>query len=108
MNEKQIKDQGPGQKMDGVSQSQATTPGSWRTAASGLAIAAMTAGLGLGLVMPHQNNGLMGKVPKAARDRAAGVLATLVFAGQFTAQVVAGLLVQVITLGRVFAVFAGM
>lgn len=68
----------------------------------------MIAGLGLGLLMPNQNNWLMGAVPEDARGRAAGALTTLVFAGQFTAPFVAGLLVQVITLGQVFAVFAAM
>lgn len=71
-------------------------------------VGTMVAGLGLGLLMPNQNNWLMGEVPEDARGRAAGALTTLVFAGQFTAPFVAGLLVQVITLGQVFAAFAGM
>lgn len=66
----------------------------------------LIAGLGLGATMPNQNSWLMAEVPEAARGRAAGILTTLVFAGQFAAPLVAGGLASIISLSAVFALFA--
>lgn len=66
----------------------------------------LIAGLGLGAAMPNQNSWLMAEVTEAARGRSAGILTTLVFAGQFAAPLIAGLLASVASLSTVFGMFA--
>jgi MFS family permease len=66
----------------------------------------LIAGLGLGATMPNQNSWLMAEVTEAARGRSAGILTTLVFAGQFAAPLIAGLLASVASLSAVFGLFA--
>ena len=66
----------------------------------------LVAGSGLGLMIPNQNVWLMGHVPEAARGRAAGLMTTLLFSGQFVSPLVSGALLGVMGLHAVFAVFA--
>ncbi len=66
----------------------------------------LIAGLGLGATMPNQNSWLMSKVNESTRGRAAGVLTTFVFAGQFASPMIAGLLSALVSLGTVFALFS--
>jgi MFS family permease len=63
-------------------------------------------GLGLGMSMPNQNSWLMAVVDEQTRGRAAGILTTFVFAGQFAAPLIAGGLAAFMSIGTVFAVFA--
>ncbi|PRY92067.1 putative MFS family arabinose efflux permease [Hasllibacter halocynthiae] len=66
----------------------------------------LVVGFGLGATMPNQLSWLMAEVPEAARGRAAGLLTTLVFAGQLASPLLAGLLATAFPLGAVFGLFA--
>lgn len=69
-------------------------------------IGSMVSGVALGAIMPNQNNWLMGSVHPQARGRAAGVLTTFVFAGQFAGPLFAGVASLFVSLHGIFAVFA--
>ena len=77
--------------------------------AGGLAqviIGSMVSGIALGAIMPNQNNWLMSVVQPQARGRAAGVLTTFVFAGQFAGPLFAALADLFFSLQGIFATFA--
>lgn len=77
--------------------------------AGGLAqviIGSMVSGVALGAIMPNQNNWLMSVVQPQARGRAAGVLTTFVFAGQFAGPLFAALADLFFSLQGIFASFA--
>lgn len=79
------------------------------TLAQGYAVVllgSLIVGLGFGLIMPNQNMWLMSAVEPQARGRAAGILTTFVFAGQFAGPVFAGIAAAVTTQRGVFGVFA--
>ncbi len=59
----------------------------------GVALGGMIAGAGMGPAMPNYSTYLMAKVPPAARGRAAGLLTTSFFAGQFASPLVSAPLV---------------
>jgi len=63
-------------------------------------------GLGLGAIMPNQSTWLMDAVNPAARGRAAGILTTFVFAGQFAGPLLAGLVSLVVPQRGIFVLFA--
>jgi MFS family permease len=63
-------------------------------------------GLGLGAVMPNQSTWLMDAVNPEARGRAAGILTTFVFAGQFAGPLLAGLVALVMPQREIFTLFA--
>ncbi|MEM7509206.1 MAG: MFS transporter [Pseudomonadota bacterium] len=67
----------------------------------------LVCGLGLGLIIPNQNVWLMSHVPKPLRGRAAGLMTTCLFAGQFVSPLVSGPLRAVMDLHGVFLTFAG-
>lgn len=69
-------------------------------------IGSMFSGLALGAIMPNQNNWLMSVVQPQARGRAAGVLTTFIFAGQFAGPLFAALADLFVSLNGIFAVFA--
>jgi MFS family permease len=78
--------------------------------ASGLAIiiaGAAIAGLGMGALMPNLTTMLMAAVPPASRGKAAGILTTAVFGGQFLSPLVSSPLAERIGLSTVFWLFAG-
>ncbi|WP_342074960.1 MFS transporter [Yoonia sp. SS1-5] len=80
------------------------------TTANGYAqiiVGGLFVGAALGFIMPNQNMWLMSSVAPQARGRAAGVLTTFVFAGQFAGPVIAGLLAPSVGLSGLFATFAG-
>ena len=64
-------------------------------------------GLGLGAIMPNQSTWMMDAVNPAARGRAAGILTTFVFAGQFAGPLLAGLVAFAMPLRGIFTLFAG-
>ncbi|MEM9757264.1 MAG: MFS transporter, partial [Pseudomonadota bacterium] len=66
----------------------------------------LTAGLGLGPLIPNQTTWLMSRIPVEVRGRAAGLLTTVVFAGQFASPLVAGVLATRMGMHEVFLVFA--
>jgi MFS family permease len=66
----------------------------------------MVSGVALGAIMPNQNNWLMNVVQPQARGRAAGVLTTFVFAGQFAGPLFAALADLFFSLQGIFASFA--
>lgn len=76
------------------------------TSLTQIIIGSMIAGLGVGFIMPNQNNWLMGAIPPEASGRAAGILTTFVFAGQFAAPLFAGIANQYVSQQGIFAVFA--
>lgn len=66
----------------------------------------LVAGLGLGPLMPNQTTWLMGRMPAAVRGRAAGLLTTVVFAGQFASPLLAGVLATQMEIHAVFLTFS--
>jgi MFS family permease len=77
--------------------------GSAPVAVAGVAFA----GLGLGLLMPNQVIWLMSRTPASARGRAAGIMTTAVFLGQFVSPLVSGPLSGLFGLGAVYGMAAG-
>lgn len=69
-------------------------------------IGGLFVGLGLGSIMPNQNMWLMSAVDPAARGRAAGVLTTFVFAGQFAGPLLAGIAALHTSQRGIFTLFA--
>ena len=66
----------------------------------------LVTGSGLGLVIPNQTVWLMAHVPEGARGRAAGLMTTLLFAGQFVSPIASGALLAWMDLHTVFLAFA--
>ncbi|MEM7709842.1 MAG: MFS transporter [Pseudomonadota bacterium] len=66
----------------------------------------LVCGSGLGLIIPNQNVWLMAHVPESQRGRAAGLMTTCLFAGQFVSPLISGVLLAVLNLHVVFLVFA--
>lgn len=73
----------------------------------GVAAGALVAGTGLGPSMPNYSTYLMSKVPAAARGRAAGLLTTSFFAGQFASPLVSAPLVSRFGLPGTFLALSG-
>ena len=71
-----------------------------------VAVGALVAGVGLGLLMPNQNAFLMARVPPALRGRASGILTTAVFAGQFLSPLLASAVIAATGLAGSFLGFA--
>jgi MFS family permease len=74
---------------------------------TGIIAATVTAGLGFGTMMPNLTLWLMAKVPPEARGKAAGLLTTAIFAGQFASPIVSGLVAGQAGLATTFTIFAG-
>lgn len=66
----------------------------------------LTTGAGLGAIIPNQNVWLMAHVPEGARGRAAGLMTTLLFAGQFVSPLVSAVALSFTDLSGVFLTFA--
>jgi len=73
----------------------------------GVAIGGMIAGAGMGPAMPNYSTYLMAKVPPAARGRAAGLLTTSFFAGQFASPLVSAPLVVNFGISGAFLALSG-
>ena len=66
----------------------------------------VVAGFGLGPLLPNQTTWLMGRTPEASRGKAAGLLTTAVFAGQFVSPLLAGVVANQFGTHGVFTTFA--
>jgi MFS family permease len=72
-----------------------------------IAVAGVTfAGLGLGLLMPNQVVWMMSRTPAAARGRAAGIMTTAIFLGQFLSPLYSGPLAEATSLATAYGVTA--
>ncbi|WP_342076832.1 MFS transporter [Yoonia sp. SS1-5] len=71
-----------------------------------IVIGTLTTGLALGAIMPNQNSWLMSVIAPEARGRAAGLMTTFVFLGQFCGPMFAGLLGMFLSLKGIFIAFA--
>lgn len=72
-----------------------------------VAVAGVTfAGLGLGLLMPNQVVWLMSRTPAGARGRAAGIMTTAIFLGQFLSPLYSGPLAEATSLATAYGVTA--
>jgi len=69
-------------------------------------IGGLFVGLGLGSIMPNQNMWLMSAVDPETRGRAAGVLTTFVFAGQFAGPLFASIAALLTSQRGIFGLFA--
>lgn len=79
----------------------AGAPNAW------IAVGGVTfSGLGLGLLMPNQVVWLMSRTPAAARGRAAGIMTTAIFLGQFLSPLYSGPLAETTSLATAYGVTA--
>ncbi len=73
----------------------------------GVLIGSLIAGLGMGISMPNYTTWFMARVPSTMRGRAAGLLTTAFFLGQFASPLVSAPLVAVFGLAGTFAAVGG-
>jgi MFS family permease len=73
---------------------------------TGIILGTVIAGLGVGMLMPNQTLWLMATVPADARGRAAGLLTTAIFAGQFASPLISGLIAPQVGINTTFTIFA--
>lgn len=71
-------------------------------------IGCLFVGLSLGSIMPNQSMWLMSAINPATRGRAAGVLTTFVFAGQFAGPLLAGFAAFMLPIRGIFGLFAAL
>jgi MFS family permease len=73
---------------------------------SGMAVGVVVVGFGLGPAMPGYTTYLMAVVPTTSRGRAAGLLTTAFFAGQFASPLISAPLVRELGLSGAFQALA--
>jgi MFS family permease len=73
----------------------------------GVLMGSLVAGLGMGISMPNYTTWFMARVPATMRGRAAGLLTTAFFLGQFASPLVSAPLVGWLGLAGTFAAVGG-
>jgi MFS family permease len=78
----------------------------WSGSLAGTVAGAAIAGAGLGLFFPNNNSLLYARTPPSVRGRAAGIMTTCVFSGQFASPLVSGPIAERVGYGATFEIVA--